>query len=576
MSKVIYVCRREACLPQEEEVRLTRICEELEPDNLVSRPQHVVRVNGRVAFGIMNRQSFLLEEDSSLLVGRLYTHENRWKHPGTGLPDGSYALFRNDEDYLEVASDPAASRTIWHYFDDDLFVASTSQRAIIMLVGGFEFDERVIPWMLSTGSLGPELSWDKRIGRLPPDSSVVLDKNHWSVSMSQRPVLFSARERSRSDQREALRAAIDKTIASLTTLNYEEWAIPLSGGHDSRALLCLIREHSKTPGKLRTITWGLEASMNEPGNDATIARELADKLGVAHEYYHTDVSKEPIEKVIDRFISCSEGRTDQVSGYLDGLELWRKLVEEEGVRGVIRGDEGFGWTPVSSSSAVRYRVGCALCSDFANIETVVSDFGLPLQELPADMQRQEGESLGGWRDRLYHTFRIPTILAALSDIKLSYVEQISPLLSRSVLETVRELPDDLRTDKALFKEVVDSICPGVPYATKDAIAVHADALRRREFVELLRDGIQSEYAKHLLSPGLVAYILGGIRAAGPSGERASAQLKRSLRLLVPGFLKDWLKDTAAKPRVDGSVLAFRIFIVLRMHEKLSSDCARIK
>ena len=41
---------------------------------------------------------------------------------------------------------------------------------------------------------------------------------------------------------------------------------------------------------LKAVTWGLEKSLSEEGNDAKIAKELAHSLRVKHDYYHTDLS----------------------------------------------------------------------------------------------------------------------------------------------------------------------------------------------------------------------------------------------------------------------------------------------
>ena len=60
-----------------------------------------------------------------------------------------------------------------------------------MFLGNFDFDKRTIPWMLSTGTLGPFYSWDKRISLLPPDSSITLNKNNWSLNFHQEKPEFN-------------------------------------------------------------------------------------------------------------------------------------------------------------------------------------------------------------------------------------------------------------------------------------------------------------------------------------------------------------------------------------------------
>ena len=71
--------------------------------------------------------------------------------------------------------------------------------------------------------------------------------------------------------------------------------------------------------------------------------------------------------------------------------------------------------------------------------------------LPDGLQQGAGESLETWRDRLQQQFRVPFVLGALSDLKLPYVEIINPLLSDSIVDFIRQLPDALRTNKVLLR-----------------------------------------------------------------------------------------------------------------------------
>jgi hypothetical protein len=575
MAKIIYAYSRRTAFSQDDDRKLRQICNRLEPDNLSLPASHQVSVRGTLAWGIINNRNSVIK-NNSILLGRLYGKDECWEQPKKQYPDGSYAIFRNSHDCLEVLSDAAASRTIWYYFDDEYFVAATSQRAIVMFLGSFDFNDQVIPWMLSTGSLGPELSWDKRIKRLPPESAVVLDKQRWSISVNRRPIVFAPQSRSHATQKELLMNEIRTVMRSLnhsTHISFEDYLLPLSGGYDSRAILCFLSERG-VPKNLKTITWGLEQSINRKGNDAAVARELASKVGVRHRYFHTDVASESIEKVIDRFIDCGEGRVDRLSAYMDGLETWRKLLEEERCSGIIRGDEGLGWIPVSSELGVRLSVGIGLCADYRNLDSMIERFQLPKQDLPVELQRTTNETLQVWRDRLYHAYRLPTILAALSDIKYSYVDVINPLLAGSILHRVRELPDRSRTDKALFKEIINSVSPNVPYAKEGANASANSLLRKREIVELMRNEIQSGAARRIFNRHFLEHVLRCIRDENGSNKQSKAKTWR-IKSLIPRFIRSKIRDLVAKPSLDGNVLAFRVFLILRMHRVLNSDRAEV-
>jgi hypothetical protein len=574
MSKILYACSRDYDFSESTVNKLADICNELVPDNIRTRPEHKVHVKGHLAYAVTMNNNALHESGLCLLLGFLYEKpDTDWVTPKRNYPDGNYALFRNSDDEIEVVSDGSGSRTIWYYHDDELFVASTSQRAIILFLGTFLFDERVIPWMLSTGSLGPQFSWDRRIQRLQADSSVLLNKKTWDLSVKQNPVTFSEEKRLPEEHKELLADSIRRTIKSLESLDFEHWVLPLSGGYDSRGILCFIKEQMCATKNIRAVTWGLEASLTEDGNDAKIAKELARSHGVPHDYYHTDISSEPIEEVIDRFILCGEGRIDQLEGYMDGMEIWRRFYENN-VAGVIRGDEGFGWAQVSSELTVKLSLGCALCNDFDNLKKISEYIKLPSQELPPEFKKGRRESLSAWRDRLYHKYRIPTILAALSDIKYSYVEQINPLLSKVILTTVRTIPDNLRTDKALFKEIVDTMEPNIPSADKIAIADSEDILRTKPLVDLLKSEISSDYANQLFGSRFVKYISDGIKEDKAKSKTRKRKITRDISSLLPKFIKNRLRDTVLPPKVDSNVLAFRVFILLKMHKTLKADAAK--
>ncbi|WP_277811569.1 hypothetical protein [Chromohalobacter canadensis] len=573
MSKVLYACSRNSSFSPNTKKKLNEICNQLVPDNIDVPKPHVVRVEDDVAYAVCMDSGALQESRMSLLLGFLYEkHKVRWDEPGKNYPDGNYALFRGDEAELEVVSDCVGTRTVWYYHDEEIFIASTSQRAIIMFLGTFEFDERVIPWMLSTGSLGPQFSWDKRIERLPVDSSLSLDKKSWRTSITQTPINFSVVSRKKEDHKKVLSDAISQTMESLKGVDFERWVLPLSGGYDSRGILFFIKNTIGAPDNLKAITWGLEKSQYEKDNDAYVAKELAHSVGVQHKYYHTDISPEPLEVVFDRFLFCSEGRVDRIAGYMDGMDIWKQL-HDEGVDGAIRGDESFGELPVSSELNVKNIVGFGLCYDYKNLSKFIDDFGFSSQEIPVELQKKEEETLYAWRDRVHQEYRMPTVFAALSDIKFSYLEEINPLLSKSVLDVVRSLPDDLREDKYLFKSVVESMGANVPFAIKCANANPEDILREKECVDLMKSEIISDYSAELFGSGFADRVISEIKVG--NGKSRKWSIKGLVSPLLPTSIKNRLRDTVARPSVDGNVLAFRVFMIIRMHKMLTLDATRM-
>jgi len=567
MAKCIYICSREL-LPVSTESRLYSICNELAPDNVIL-PEPRVVINGSIAYAIMNPTKTLMESGNSVLIGEIFNKNKMWSEPLEKFPDGSYALFRDGKTYCEIVSDPVASRTIWYYRNDNIFIASTSQIAIVRFIGNFEFDERVIPWMLSTGSLGPGFSWDKRIKRVPVDSSVILNKNNWSVSTRSNPVEFNSVKRSDEEHKKLLAESLRSTFASLD-LDYSHWVLPLSGGYDSRGILCLLYENANIE-HLRTITWGLESSINIKGNDANIAKELANALNVSHKYYHTDISSEPVDIIINRFVMLGEGRIDHLSGYMDGFKIWKTLFED-GIEGIIRGDEGFGSEHVSTGINVRLSVGCSLCTDTSNLQNY-KKYGFASQEMPEYLNQTKGETLATWRDRLYHEYRLPTILAALSDLKLSFVEQTNPLLSKRILKQVRELPDHLRTEKALFKKIIVSKSPKIDFAMSAAVASSREILKQRQVADFLKNELMSDHPKKIFPAEFLKFVVTGIKTESKEKKvkANSSSIKLFIKKRSPNFLKAAAKKVLSR-NIDHNILAFRVFLISKMNEILNENC----
>lgn len=564
MSKIIYINFRTT---REENTydKLLRISKMLTPDNIVANDPKMYQ-GQRTLYSIVNPVGTVITKNESILMGQCVCR-NEWNTPLSPIEDGSYALIRGNREMTEIVSDSVGSRTLWHYSDKDIFIVSTSQRAIVRFLDNFEFNDKVIPWMLSTGSLGPDFSWDKRIRTLKPGTSIILHKEVWKVEEKTNEIAISENKRSFAEHKKVLLNAIKSTFKNVS-FDLDKWILPLSGGHDSRAILYLIKNTVQNPGNIRSITWGLAESINKKGNDACVAEKVAQATGIQHKYYHTDISNDPTQVILKRFIENGEGRIDHISGYADGFAIWKTLFED-GVEGIIRGDEGFGWGTVASSLRVRYHLGCALCTDFSNLMDY-RKYGIPEQESPQYMKRQESESLNTWRDRLYHRYRIPTVLSALSDLKLGYVEQSTPLLSDKIIGAVRTLPDRLRTEKLLFKKIMRDFRPKLEYATSSATSAPKNILKSNDMVTYLRNELKSANATSLFSTEFLEMVANN--AVISQGETPKPSFRHQLKLLFIQFAPQWIKNrisTNKKLAVDPNILLFRVYIIIHVRRLLS-------
>lgn len=568
MAKLLYILKKDTAINDVEIKKIDNISKMLIPDNISNDVKNSLYINDKQAYAVINDSGLFPITDKGIMCGTAILNEG-WDEVGSTLPPGDYAAFRINQNFFELSTNTTGSRTVWYFKNQEYFIASTSQRAIIMFIGEFNFNKRVIPWVLSTGTIGPSESWDSRIQRLPPSSSLVLDRNQWKENVAHKECIFSVTaDKIGAEQR--LRDEISSSIRVQGRAK-EGWVLPLSGGYDSRGILCYMLLSQDKNDHIDTITWGIEEEKNRKYGDADIAKKLADELGVSHTYKLTNTTDEPIERVLKRYLRCSEGRVDHFSGYADGMKIWSDLYDS-GIKGIIRGDEGFGWVPVSSEKQVRIFNGIGLCSDYENLKNIIEVYGLEEQHLPTNLRRSESESLELWRDRIYHSFRIPTVLAALSDIKFSYVEQSNPLLYDNIINVVRSMPDNLREDKKLFRKIVDDISPDIEYAKFGANAGLTSIFSRDDVVNEITTSLMNEYPDEVLPKQLRLSIVSDVLSSRNKLACRNLILEK-VKKIIPIKLKALIrsKELQKNYKVDPYILSFRAYILIKMYDLLIDD-----
>ncbi len=564
MAKIIFICSRDGSQDPSFPKNFQALCERLTPDNISPPPAQIIQGNG-IDIGVFNPCTSLPIENQSVCLGNLIQPQEDWWKPRAEIPDGTYALFRGDRDTVEIASDMLATRTIWFFQTEHKFFASTSQRAILYFLRGFEPNEEAFKWMLSSGTLGPGFSWDSRIKPLAGNMRLVLDRSTWKTTAHREPVAFTPQEISDEDHEDKLQKAIGHVFENLG-LDFSRWILTLSGGIDSRAILLFLKNHEN----LKCMTWGLKSSMQDKKNDAYIARRITQHFGLEHEYFETDLSDEPFESILGRFLITGEGRTDNIAGYMDGFRIWKYLFESR-YQGILRGDIAFGNHATATPKEVIRNVGLYILSDFENLAPIAGTIEHFHQERPARLEQQEHEDLEDWRDRLNAEFEIPVLIAPLNDIKLSFVEVVNPFLSRSIVQQVRRLPENLRTDKKLFKKIVASLTPRIPYAQHRAIGFTRDCLKYPEVVEFIREELSSDYAKTLLPEALIDFVLQNIKTSTASISTKRPLLLRILKPMTPKIVRKWKYSSTLMRTLDLNTLGFRACLICRMTKILSED-----
>ena len=278
--------------------------------------------------------------------------------------------------------------------------------------------------------------------------------------------------------------------------------------------------------------------------------------------------------MFNRFLICGEGRVDGISAYLDGLKIWKDLYES-GIKGVIRGDEAFGYLVVLSEKDVWMRMGIPKFSDYSNVNNI-HELGIEEIEYPEWMKKRKGETLETFFDRLYQLYRLPNYIAALNEIKLTYVEVITPLLTKQTVYAIRQLPDALRENKILFRKIVNSIGPRLPYARYDAVKTPADINKRKDVILEIISELRSDNVKKVLPKEFINYLLSKLVIKEANEETGGISLYKVIKSYMPSRIKRILRNTVLKKELDLNQLAFRAYIISKMNTMLSEDSKALK
>ena len=564
MSKLVLVCHRNFQTDPAFLEKVQALGKKLTPDNISTPPPHLVCRDG-VHIAIFNRKSVLPITNDSVCMGQMIGPNNNWWKPLAPVPDGCYAIFRTDDSFVEIVSDATASRTIWYAQTEKMFITSTSQRAIVFFLREFKPNMEASAWMLSSGSLGPGLSWDRRIRPLPPDSRLLLNRKSWNTEIKSQKVRFEQADLSETEHRASLVETIGDTFDNLN-LDTGDWVLPISGGYDSRAILLFLKGQRQPA----TVTWGLREALRDNGSDAYVAKKVAEYFACKHIYYPTDLADEPIDKILNRFLVAGEGRIAHISAYMDGFRIWKNL-HELGYQGVLRGDEAFGYRKCKTVANVYKMTKLTLLKDYNLFKSYCDILQQFSQQRPLHLQKRHAETLSTWRDRLDHEYHMPYVISALNDLKLPYVEVCNPLLSRKIIKQVRSLPDKMRTNKQLYKSIIEDMSPKIKFAKRPAIERFDSIFIRKDIKRAIYDELNTSYARSLLPDVFLNYLIRRLRKENESFSFfRSCERKVTNCSLFRRMIRQYNRRFG-KYEIPLSALSLRAYIVVRMNAILSSD-----
>lgn len=564
MSKLIYILHKNLILEQidQDRKKITLIGDRISPDNIEPNPTKFLSTDNSIC-AIFNPVSTIDIKDTSVCLG--FSLDMNWDilDKRAEAIEGTYSIFRNSANYFQVVTDMVASRTVWYYMDDNIFIASSSQRAIVMYLESFKFNDMVIPWMLSSGTLGPGYSYDRRLSMLEPNSLLSLNKKEWKLKKDMKQLELKNIYPSKLEAKNELKRILDSVFENFNIDN-DKFVLPLSGGYDSRAILLFLNDKKN----LRTITWGAKESLDDEENDAYIAKSLAAKYEIEHKYFESFKADVAIKETLDRFLATSEGRIDHVGGYLDGMAMWKSFFEN-GYECLIRGDELLGLSVPNSELEARRAEGITLLSDYYNISNeILSKFKPQKYKIGKydDIYRLKGY-LAVYNEH-------PVVFAALNDIKLSYVEIFNPLLSTSLLKAVFSMFDKkIIGDKEIFKNIVDEICPDIPIAKRGANKPLDKIASSLEMKKELLSCFNSLNDNDVIDTEIVEMAIKKISNVSISNIKGSRTTNKTqlLRKFLPSFVYNFIKANSTKRELDWHSFAFRLYILIRMGRIFNED-----
>ncbi|MDX2245503.1 MAG: hypothetical protein SF052_01905 [Bacteroidia bacterium] len=567
MAKFLLICRKDKSAPLITAENADFISSQILPDNISPHSPEIKREDEGLEYVIFNPVSVITREPGVVCMGAGFsTDKADWHPPLAPKPLGTFALFRFNASQVELVSDMVASQTIWYYHDDKVFLASTCQRAILFFLEGFEFNPAVLPWMLSTGTLGPGFSWDKRLKSVSADGTVLLDRKTWKISRTEVNVALHIKKETEAYHRTETEKVLEETLENMD-FPEDKWVLSLSGGYDSRGLLLYLKNRRK----IRCVTWGLETLLDHKLSDAYVAKSLTEHFSLPFRFFSLDNTPISFHDLFHRFLIASEGRTDHIAGYSDGLELWRQLYDS-GIEGMLRADQVYETKNIRTIEETIKVNGIISLDQFSNTR-IFKKYGLGKLTWPEGLWINKGESLVDWSARLYHNFRLPYVQAPLNAIKTCYLEMSSPLLSRPIVNNAYSLPDEFRFKKRLFKEIVQSKTPDIPFATYNASHKIVDLLMTKEAVNELKQILESGLGKDLLPDEILNFLLGKLRTASSDLKQKSEQKKKRESIkqnFLVGILRKFFKKNQ-KSEINLNLLAFRVAIILKITEILKAD-----
>jgi asparagine synthetase B (glutamine-hydrolysing) len=380
--------------------------------------------------------------------------------------NGSFVVLIVDHmmDKVLIATDRTASRPLF-YFQDDAYLYFAPEPKALALVPSLT--KRInVAAMASFLACGHYLNGQALLEDVHPlDNAAVLTVNPESITTHkywQYTFNESAEDRGEAYYRGALGELIRQAVRRRTRGEHR-YAIPLSGGYDSRGILgCCLDEHPQD--RMITISWGVEEDL--PNSDCAVAKRLADRLGLTHAFFPLRVAHLP--PYLSEFVSLHDGLTDACDNYPESLKIFSDIRTELGVQVILRGDESFGFSrPACDERTIFDKLSILPLDQSRHYRKVLREPWLTIlsdsirQALHEITSRCNTTDIYLRQNFVYFDQRIKHCLNPLNYIKSLELEVRTPYLDNDILDFMRELPSHYHFGKRFYRAMMRQMFPDV-------------------------------------------------------------------------------------------------------------------
>jgi asparagine synthetase B (glutamine-hydrolysing) len=380
--------------------------------------------------------------------------------------NGSFLIFLVDESRsrIVIANDRTASRPLLYFFHKDALYCAPELKALLVLpFVKKELNLSAAASFLSCGYLLNGETWIEDI-KVLDNASVLVFSEKGAQFIKYWHYLFDeeAKDLGTEHYQGMLSELIHKAVKSRIRTSHK-YGILLSGGYDSRGILgCVLRE--KDRGEIKTISWGSREDI--PEGDCSVARRLAEKVGVQHTFYPLDAEK--LSDNIRDFIYLNDGTTDSCANYPESLRLFEKIRDDLGIDILLRGDECFGWSATAFDEKTMFQtLGIRPLHELEEFKKIIDIEKMPLLEsmicttLEDLLKKVNFKTLHSKKDFFYLDQRLKYYLNPLSYVKRIEIEIRNPFIDNDILDFVVSLPEKYRIRKYLYTKTIQEMFPWI-------------------------------------------------------------------------------------------------------------------